>query len=113
MRWYFVSCLLWLGVWGAIRLGLRLDHVGAVAIAALWLGYGAANVLLALLLVRFTGEYGSLAAGDATDRLFTRLLGAVALQPIATAVAFAVLYRVSGVAWDLQVLGLPAVQEGI
>ena len=69
--------------------------------------------LLALLLVRFTGEYGSLAAGDATDRLFTRLLGAVALQPIATAVAFAVLYRVSGVAWDLQVLGLPAVQEGI
>jgi hypothetical protein len=42
-----------------------------------------------------------------------RFLGIVISQPLMTAAAFAVLNRVMGVAWNLQVPDLPAIQEGI
>jgi hypothetical protein len=42
-----------------------------------------------------------------------RFLGIVVAQPLMTAAAFAVLNRVMGVAWNLQVPDLPAIQEGI
>jgi hypothetical protein len=42
-----------------------------------------------------------------------RFLGIVIAQPLMTAAAFVVLNRVMGVAWNLQVPELPAIQEGI
>ena len=113
LNWYFAGVVAWLVVWGVILLGLPAEQGGIAAAALCWLGYGTANLLFAQLLVRFTKEYGSLPPGEATDRLFARLLGAIVAQPVMTAVAFSVLYRITGVTWNLHVPGLPAVQEGI
>jgi hypothetical protein len=104
---------LWLGAWLALRVGLPFEHGGRVALALSWLGYLFLNVVFASLLVRFTSGYGGLPEGDDKDRLFLRLLGAILAQPLATACAFAVLYRLMGVAYLLKVPGLPVVQEGL
>jgi hypothetical protein len=105
--------LAWLLLWGAMRLGVPIEKGGSLAAAVCWTGYALANILLARLLLRFTAEYGSLPPGAATDRLFVRLLGAIIAQPVMTTLAFSVLYRVSGVAWQWHMPGLPTVQEGI
>jgi hypothetical protein len=105
--------LAWLLLWGAMRLGVPIEKGGSLAAALCWMGYALANILLARLLLRFTAEYGSLPPGAATDRLFVRLLGAIIAQPVMTTLAFSVLYRVTGVAWQLHTPGLSAVQEGI
>jgi hypothetical protein len=84
-----------------------------MAAVACWTGYAVANLALAWLLVWFTADYGSLPDGESKDRLFLRVIGAVVLQPVMTALAFSVLYRIMGVAYHLQVPGLTAVQEGI
>ena len=81
--------------------------------AILWIAYGLLNLGLASMLVRFTAAYGDLPEGPSRDRLFVRFLSAIVVQPVATAFAFAVLYRIMGVVYHLQVPGLAAVQEGI
>ena len=113
LTWYFAAVVGWLVAWGMIRLGLPAEKGGVAAVALGWLAYGTANVLFAQLLVRFTQEYGLLPPGEATDRVFARLLSAIVAQPLMTAFAFFVLYRITGVTWSLHVPGLPAVQEGI
>ena len=110
---HYALVLAWVLLWGAMRLGLPIEKGGSLAAAICWTGYALANVLLARLLLRFTAEYGSLPPGAATDRLFVRLVGAIIVQPFMTAVAFSVLYRVTGLTWQLHVPGPPTVQEGI
>ena len=110
---YGARALGWVAVWAAAGLGVPIERAGRMGTAACWAGYGAANLALAWLLVRFTADYGSLPDGGEKDRLFLRLLGAVAAQPITTAVALSVLARVAGVAARLNVAGLAAVREGL
>jgi hypothetical protein len=111
-RSYAVLAALWLAAWLALRV-LPFEPGGRLALAVSWLAYLLLNVVFATLLVRFTSGYGSLPEGDDKDRLFLRLLGVILAQPVTTACAFAVLYRLMGVAYQLTVPGLPVVQEGI
>jgi len=110
---YGIVMLAWVGAWAALALGVPIERGGRVAGAALWIAYGLLNFGLASLLVAFTAGYGDLPAGPSRDRLFMRLLSAIAAQPVATACAFAVLYRIMGVVYHLKAPGLTAVQEGI
>jgi hypothetical protein len=110
---HFALVLLWALLWGAMILGLPLEKGGAPAAIFCWTAYAVANLLLAWVLIRFTAAYGSLPESSASDALFVRLLGTLVAQPIMTGLAFSVLTRIMGVAWHLQVPGLPAVQEGI
>lgn len=110
---YAIVSAIWIGAWLALSLGVPLERGGRVAGVLCWTAYGLLNLLLASLLVRFTEEYGGLPEGAFKDRLFLHLLSAVAVQPLATAGAFAVLYRIMGFVYHLEVPGLTAVQEGI
>ncbi len=110
---YGLVSVVWIGAWVVLVLGVPIEKGGKTAGALLWLGYGTLNVLMASLLVRFTAGYGALPESAAKDRLFLRFLSAVAAQPVATACAFAVLYRIMGFVYHLRVPGLTAVQEGI
>jgi hypothetical protein len=109
---YALFAVVWLAAWLALPV-LPFERAGRPALALSWLGYLLVNVVFATLLVRFTSGYGGLPDGDDKDRLFLRLLAAVIAQPLTTACAFAVLYRIMGVAYQLKVPGLPVVQEGI
>jgi hypothetical protein len=111
-RTYGALALGWLIVWAVLRPGVPFSG-GPLTAAACWTGYGAANLALAWLLVRFTADYGSLPDGAAKDRVFLRVIGAVVAQPVVTALAFSVLYRLLGVAYRLRVPPLAAVQEGL
>ena len=97
---YGIVLLAWLSAWIALALGVPIEKGGRVLVAA-------------SLLVRFTADYGDLPEGPARDRLFLRFLSAIVVQPVATACAFTVLYRIMGVVYHLKVPGLAAVQEGI
>ena len=110
---YISVASVWFAVWVALRLGVPIEKGGRAAGALLWLAYGLVNLLLAWLLVRFTGGYGELPEGRTKDRLFLQLLLVVVAQPLMTACAFPVLYRIMGVVYHLSVPGLTAVQEGI
>ncbi len=110
---YGVVLLAWLGAWAALVLGVPIERGGRVVGAILWIAYALLNFELASMLVRFTRGYGDLPEGPSRDRLFLRFLSAILVQPVATACAFAVLYRLMGVAYHLWVPGLTAVQEGI
>jgi hypothetical protein len=104
---------LWIAAGTALWLGIPLEQAGKTSGVFWWVAYGVLNAVLATLLVRFTAGYGDVPEGEAKDRLFLRFLSAVVVQPVATACAFAVLYRVMGFVYHLRVPGLPAVQEGI
>lgn len=110
---YGVVLLGWVGAWLALVLGAPIERGGRVAGAVFWIAYVLLNLLLASLLVRFTAGYGDLPEGASRDRLFMRFLSAIVVQPMATACAFAVLYRIMGVVYHLKVPGLAGVQEGI
>jgi hypothetical protein len=110
---YAVLAVAWFGAWLALRLGLPLERGRGVIMVLSWLGYMAVNVVFAWLLVRFTAGYGDLPEGPAKDRLFLRFLAVIAVQPLTTASAFAVIYRTMGVAYRLWAPDLPAIQEGI
>ena len=112
-RVLFVLLLVWLALFLAVLAGAPLNRGGMVAIVLCWTAYVVTNVLLAWFLLRFTSTYGLIPAGPAADRVFMRFLGIVVTQPLMTAAAFAVLNQVMGVAWNLQVPALPAIQEGI
>jgi hypothetical protein len=75
--------------------------------------YAVTNVSIAWFLLRFTAIYGSIPAGRVADRAFLRFIAVIAAQPLMTAAAFAVLNNVMGVAWNMQVPQLPAIQEGM
>lgn len=110
---YGILLLAWVVAWAALVLGVPIEKGGRVAGAVFWLAYGLLNFGLSSLLVRFTAGYGDLPEGPSRDRLFLRFLSAIVVQPVATACAFAVLYRIMGVVYHLSVPGLAAVQEGI
>jgi hypothetical protein len=110
---YGVVLLGWVGARVVLAFGVPIERGGRVAVAFFWIGYALLNLLLASLLVRFTAGYGDLPEGPPRDRLFVRFLSAIVVQPVATAFAFTVLYRISGVVYHLKVPGLGAVQEGI
>lgn len=103
----------WLMLFIAVAAGAPLNRGGVLAIVFCWTAYALTNVLLAWFLLRFTSTYALIPAGRVADRAFMRFLGIVIAQPLVTAAAFAVLNQVMGVAWNLQVPDLPAVQEGI
>jgi hypothetical protein len=105
--------LIWLALFLVGYAGVRLSRGGVVAVALCWGMYALTNLLLAWFLLRFTATYGSIPPGPVADRAFMRFLGIVVAQPLMTAAAFAVLNQVMGVAWNLQVPELPAIQEGI
>ncbi len=105
--------LLWLALFLGVLAGIRLNHGGVVAVVLCWALYALTNFLLAWFLLRFTATYGSIPPGPVADRVYLRFLGIVVAQPLMTAAAFAVLNQVMGVAWNLQVPELPAIQEGI
>jgi hypothetical protein len=94
-------------------LGLPVERGGTFTRTFAWCAYSAVNIAFAWLLVRFTAGYGEIQEEDQRDRLFSRLLLIVVAQPIVTAFAFALLYRVMGLSYSLAVPGLGAVQEGI
>lgn len=110
---YTIASLAWIAAWVTLPLGLRIEAGGKTAAVLSWLAYGILNAALAALLVRFTGSYGGIPEGSNKDRLFLRFITAIVVQPIATAGAFAVLYRIMGVVYHLKVPGLTGVQEGI
>jgi hypothetical protein len=105
--------LVWLALFLVVVGGMRLNRGGVVAVAICWSIYALTNFLLAWFLLRFTATYGSIPPGPVADRAFMRFLGIVVAQPLMTAAAFTVLNQVMGVAWNLQVPNLPAIQEGI
>ncbi len=110
---YGIVLLAWVATWAALVLGVPVERGGRVAGAVLWIAYGVLNFGLAWLLVGFTAGYGDLPEGPSRDRLFLRLISAIFVQPVATACAFTVLYRIMGVVYHLKAPGLTAVQEGI
>jgi len=112
-RRLFGLFLVWFALFLAVAAGAPLNRGGATAIAVCWIAYAATNLLLAWFMLRFTSTYALIPAGQVADRAFMRFLGIVISQPLMTAAAFAVLNRVMGVAWNLQVPDLPAIQEGI
>jgi hypothetical protein len=112
-RLLFGLFLLWFSLFLAVAAGAPLNRGGAAAIVVCWIVYAATNLLLAWFMLRFTSTYALIPAGQVADRAFMRFLGIVVAQPLMTAAAFAVLNRVMGVAWNLQVPDLPAIQEGI
>lgn len=112
-RVLLVLFVLWLTLFIAVLAGVPLNRGGAVAIATCWGMYALTNLFLAWSLLRFTARYGSIPVGPVADRAFLRFLAMVVAQPLMTAAAFAVLNQVMGVAWNLQVPELPAIQEGI
>jgi hypothetical protein len=112
-RLLFGLFLVWFALFLAVVAGAPLDQGGVVAVALCWMVYTLTNLLLAWFMLRFTSTYALIPAGQAADRAFMRFLGIVIAQPLMTAAAFAVLNRVMGVAWNLQVPELPAIQEGI
>ena len=103
----------WLLAWAAVRAGIPIEKGGPAVHGLFWLAYILMNLALAWLMVRFTAGYGEVPAGPVKDRLFLRFLFVVAAQPLTTACAFSVLFRIMGVVYDLKVPGLTAVQEGI
>lgn len=105
--------LVWFTLFLAVAAGVPLNRAGAAGVAACWIVYAITNMLLALFMLRFTSTYALIPAGQIADRAFMRFLGIVIAQPLMTAAAFAVLNGVMGVAWNLQVPELPAIQEGI
>ena len=107
-----IACL-WFAGWLAMRLGLPIEQGGKAVGWLSWAVYFALNLTLAMLLVAFTGEYGALPDGPQKDRLFVRFLTIILAQPVATAFAFGVLYRIMGLVYHMNVLPLPGVQEGI
>jgi hypothetical protein len=112
-RLLFGLFVLWFALFLAVVAGAPLNRGGATAIVVCWIVYAATNLLLAWFLLRFTSTYALIPAGQVADRAFMRFLGIVVAQPLMTAAAFAVLNQVMGVAWNLQVPDLPAIQEGI
>jgi len=108
-----VLSILWFAAWLALRLGVPLERGGRPAGALLWAAYALLNAGLASLLVRFTAGYGGLPEGSLKDRLFLRFVSALLAQPLATACAFTVLYRMMGLVYHLKMPALHAVQEGI
>jgi hypothetical protein len=104
---------LWLLLFLLVIAGAPLDRGGELAIGACWLIYLATNLLLAWFMLRFTATYALIPAGQVADRAFMRFIGVVVTQPLMTAAAFVVLNQVMGVAWNLNVPQLPAIQEGI
>jgi hypothetical protein len=107
-----IAGLCFLG-WVAVRFGVPIENGGRVIGFVSWLIYIALNFTLAMLLVAFTGEYGALPEGPVKDRLFARFLSIILVQPVATAFAYAVLYRIMGLVYHMKVVPLPGVQEGI
>lgn len=112
-RVLLVLFLLWLALFIAVLAGAPLNRGGIAAVVLCWTVYAVTNVLLAWFLLRFTSTYALIPAGQVADKAFMRFLGIVVAQPLMTAAAFAVLNQVMGVAWNLQVPELPAIQEGI
>jgi hypothetical protein len=112
-RVLFALFAVWLALFLGVLAGAPLNRGGVVAIVVCWATYALTNLLLAWFLLRFTATYALIPAGLAADRVFMRFLGIVIAQPLMTAAAFAVLNQVMGVAWNLQVPELPAIQEGI
>jgi hypothetical protein len=114
-QWRVLSGLfvVWLALFLGVLAGAPLNRGGVVAIVVCWAIYALTNLLLAWFLLRFTATYALIPAGRCADRVFMRFLGIVITQPLMTAAAFAVLNQVMGVAWNLQIPELPAIQEGI
>ena len=112
-RLLFGLFLVWFALFLAVVAGAPLSRGGVAAITVCWMVYIVTNLLLAWFLLRFTSTYALIPAGQVADRAFMRFLGIVIAQPLMTAAAFAVLNQVMGVAWNLQVPELPAIQEGI
>lgn len=103
----------WFALFVAVLAGVPLSRGGAGIVAVCWAVYALTNLLLAWFLLRFTATYALIPAGEVADRAFMRFLTVVITQPLMTAAAFAVLNEVMGVAWNLKVPALPAIQEGI
>jgi small-conductance mechanosensitive channel len=112
-RLLFGLFLVWFALFVAVVAGAPLNRGGVAAVAVCWVIYTVTNVLLAWFLLRFTSTYALIPSGQVADRAFMRFLGIVIAQPLMTAAAFVVLNQVMGVAWNLQVPELPAIQEGI
>jgi hypothetical protein len=112
-RTYSALVVLWLVAWLALRIGVPLEAGGKAAGVLFWIAYALLNVVFAWQLVRFTAGYGEISDEATRDRLFVRFLCQFLLQPVTTACAFGVLYRIMGVLYHMQVPSLAAVQEGI
>jgi hypothetical protein len=110
---YTIVSAAWIAAWITLLLGVPLEAGGKAAGVLSWVAYGVLNTALAALLVRFTASYGGLPEGGFKDRLFLRFITAIVVQPLATAGAFAVLFRIMGVVYHLKFPALAGVQEGI
>jgi hypothetical protein len=110
-RVYAIPAAALVAAGAGVLLGLPLGGLPARVVA--WCVYASANLAFASLLIRFTAGYGAIREEEARDRHFSRLLLIVVAQPVVTAFAFALLYRVMGLPYQLALPALGAVQEGI
>jgi hypothetical protein len=73
--------------------GVPVERGGRPLTILAWALYGIANLLFAALAIRMTTGYSGLPDEAPKDKLFLGFLGLVTLQPIATAGALSLLYR--------------------
>ncbi len=108
-----VSCVLLVAggllAWAAVP----VERGGRLLTAGAWALYGVVNLLFAAIVVLMTGGYAGLPDGPPKDALFLRFLGLVALQPIATAGAFSLLYRLLRVVYHEEFPWLDIPTEGL
>jgi hypothetical protein len=110
---YALVAAVWLGGWLVVCAGVPIERGGLPLRVLAWAAYGLLNAVFAWLLVKVTADYGRVREERDRDRLFMRFLCVVVAQPFTTGCAFAVLYRIMGVAYERTVPGLPGIQEGI
>jgi hypothetical protein len=97
----------------AAWMGVAVERGGRPLTVGTWGLYGLANLLFAAVAIRMTAGYGDLPDGAVKDRLFLCFLGLVVLQPIATAGAFSLLYRLLRLVYHEQFPWLDISPEGI
>ena len=79
--------------WVLSRLGVPIERGGRPLTVLVWLVFGALNLIFAGLAGSVTSNYGSLANAETKDSVFIQFLAIVLIQPLSTAAAFSVLYR--------------------
>lgn len=79
--------------WGLGALGVPLERGGAPLTIAAWLLFATLQFAFAALASGVTSRYAAIPEGRARDALFVKFVALTLLQPIATAAALHVLYR--------------------
>ena len=102
-----------IAAWLAGALGVPIEHGGAAITLAAWLAFVALQLSFAALGVAVTRDVSAAPEGEPRDRLFAAFLGFTLLQPVGTAAALGVLYRLMRLVYHQTLPMLDVVPEGI